>query len=433
MFKKIISAITALLIVTSVGALASNVQYSNAPMTASAAEDYTEGTYECLTYKKYADHAEITKCDQSVKGSFTIPGRLGEVPVTKIGGSAFYGCTGLTEVIIPDSVTVIDVGAFSQAGLVKVTVPKGVEVIAMGAFADCPKLEEITILNPYCEIYDVTGKTISNGSDEDLEPYFNGVIRGLEYSSALRFAMNFGYKYESLGNDYVDIMSGLFYFRKYEDHVALLRFSLEEPVAEIPAEFEGLPVTVIFDAFAEHENVTKVTIPKSVKTLGLSAFRSCTKLTEITIPENVETIGDAAFRNCQSLSEITILNPYCEIYDSAITISNGYDAGDVPFYNGVIRGFENSTAQAYAEKYGYKFESLGKFIVTLGDVDRDGMVDSSDASLVLADYALSQTGGKSSFSSIQKTAADINLDGTIDSSDATVILAVYAASSTGRN
>lgn len=432
MLKKILSAVTALLIVAGVGTFASDMQYSKTPLTVSAAEDYTEGTYECLTYKKYADHVEITKCDQSVKGSFTIPSRLGEMPVTKIGSSTFFGCADLTEIIIPDSVTIIDVGAFSQTGLVDVTVPKNVEVIAMGAFADCPNLAVITILNPYCDIYDVVNTTISNGRDENNEIYFNGVVRGLEYSSALRFALNFGYKYESLGNDYVDIMSDLFYFRKYEDHVALLRFHLEEAVAEIPSKFEGLPVTVIFDAFAEHENVTKVTIPNIVKTLGLSAFRSCINLPEITIPESVEKIDNAAFRDCRSLTEITILNPYCEIYDSGVTIANGYNEDGEPFYNGVIRGYEDSTAQAYAEKYGYKFESLGKFVVEFGDVDRDGKVDSSDASLVLTEYALSQTGQKSHLSRIQKSAADINLDGVIDSTDATIILVRYSASSTGK-
>lgn len=437
MLKKFLSAVAALLIVADVGTFNTGITY-NESLTASALTDdfgveCTEGTYECVTYRKYTDHIEIAKCDQSVSGSFVIPDAIEGLPVTSIGGSSFYGCTGLTEIIIPDSVTVIGVGAFGNTGIVEVTVPKNVEVIAMGAFADCPNLEEITILNPYCDIYDVVNITISNGRDENNEIYFNGVVRGLEYSSALRFALKFGYKYESLGNDYVDIMTDLFYFRKYEDHVALLRFNLEEAVAEIPSEFEGLPVTVIFDAFAENENVTKVTIPNSVKLLGLSAFRSCTKLPEITIPENVETIGDAAFRDCRSLTEITILNPDCEIYDSGVTIANGYNEDGEPFYNGVIRGYDNSTAQAYAEKYGYKFESLGKAPAKLGDVDGNGTVDSADATLVLIEYSFIQTGKSGEFTPEQIEAADVNKDGLIDSSDASKILEYYADKSTGKN
>lgn len=70
--------------------------------------------------------------------------------------------------------------------------------------------------------------------------------------------------------------------------------------------------------------------------------------------------------------------------------------------------------------------------VNLGDVNGDGIVDVSDASLVLAEYALIQTGEKSSFTSEQKNVADVNKDGIIDSSDASKILAYYADISTGK-
>lgn len=69
---------------------------------------------------------------------------------------------------------------------------------------------------------------------------------------------------------------------------------------------------------------------------------------------------------------------------------------------------------------------------TLGDVDEDGKVDSVDASLVLAEYALIQTGGKLTFTDAQKKAADVNHDGKTDSSDASKILEYYAAVSTGK-
>lgn len=68
----------------------------------------------------------------------------------------------------------------------------------------------------------------------------------------------------------------------------------------------------------------------------------------------------------------------------------------------------------------------------LGDVNEDGSVDSSDASLVLAEYAKIQTGGAGEFTDIQYKAADVNKDDTVDSSDASRILAYYAAISTGR-
>ena len=47
----------------------------NSAITVSAAEEYTEGTYESLTYLKYSDHVEIFSCDQSVK-EVVIPKKL---------------------------------------------------------------------------------------------------------------------------------------------------------------------------------------------------------------------------------------------------------------------------------------------------------------------------------------------------------------------
>ena len=68
----------------------------------------------------------------------------------------------------------------------------------------------------------------------------------------------------------------------------------------------------------------------------------------------------------------------------------------------------------------------------LGDVNTDSSVDSSDASLVLAEYAKIQTGGAGEFTDIQFKAADVNKDNVVDSSDASKILAYYAMVSTGK-
>ena len=45
-------------------------------------------------------------------GDLVIPGTYMGKPVTAIGNGAFYGCTGLSSVVIPDGVTVIGSGVF---------------------------------------------------------------------------------------------------------------------------------------------------------------------------------------------------------------------------------------------------------------------------------------------------------------------------------
>ncbi|MDE6775084.1 MAG: hypothetical protein K2J37_02075 [Ruminococcus sp.] len=69
----------------------------------------------------------------------------------------------------------------------------------------------------------------------------------------------------------------------------------------------------------------------------------------------------------------------------------------------------------------------------LGDVDGDGMIDATDASMVLYEYSLLSTGKESSFTVNQKKSADVNKDGMTDSTDASSILVYYADSSTGGN
>ena len=71
-------------------------------------------------------------------------------------------------------------------------------------------------------------------------------------------------------------------------------------------------------------------------------------------------------------------------------------------------------------------------VLELGDVNQDGRVDSSDASTVLIEYALIQTGVDSWLTDEQKVAADVNKDGIVDATDASRILVYYAAISIGK-
>lgn len=66
-----------------------------------------------------------------------------------------------------------------------------------------------------------------------------------------------------------------------------------------------------------------------------------------------------------------------------------------------------------------------------GDTDGNNIVDSSDASRILAEYSAISTGSSPSFSNSQKRAADVNSDGKIDSTDASKILEHYANISIG--
>ena len=96
------------------------------------------------------------------------------------------------------------------------------------------------------------------------------------------------------------------------------------------------------DAFYGCSSLTSVNIPNSVTSIGVEAFRNCTSLTSVTIPNSVTKIGDGALRDCTSLTSVTIPNSVTSIGQFAfrdctsltsVTIPNSVTSiGDEAFY-----------------------------------------------------------------------------------------------------
>ena len=163
--------------------------------------------------------------------------------VTYIDVSAFSNC-GLTSVNIPDSVTFIEQYAFSGCeDLANVVIPNSVESIRHDAFSWCEKLTSITIPESVTYIE----STPFNHCDKLSE--FKG-----KYASA--------------------------------DGRCLI--------------YEGE-----LCAFAPY-GMIGYSIPGSVTSIGSDVFRGNTTLTSIVIPENVEGISACVFQGCSSL-----VNIYC--------------------------------------------------------------------------------------------------------------------------
>ena len=201
--------------------------------------------------------------------SITIPDS-----VTSIGNAAFSGCSSLTNVTIPDSVTSIGGSAFREcSGLTSITIPDSVTSIGGSAFEGCSSLTSMTIPNSVTSI----------GSSA-----FWGC------SDLTRITV------DSANSNYKSIDGNLY----SKDGTTLIQYATGKTATEFTIPDS---VTSIGNAaFSGCSSLTSITIPNSVTSIGSSAFHGCSSLTNVTIPDSVTSIGGSAFRECSGLTSITI-------------------------------------------------------------------------------------------------------------------------------
>ncbi|MDE6746350.1 MAG: leucine-rich repeat domain-containing protein, partial [Oscillospiraceae bacterium] len=104
----------------------------------------------------------------------------------------------------------------------------------------------------------------------------------------------------------------------YDDHISICEYLGSDSEVIVPAEIDGLPVTVLEEyAFGGNETLTRVELPDSLITIGVSAFAFCKNLKSVVIPENVSEIGEEAFYSCESLESVSIPKNVSEIGEDA--------------------------------------------------------------------------------------------------------------------
>lgn len=239
-----------------------------------------EGDYE---YILMADGtAEILQYNGD-GGNVIIPDTLGGVKVTKING-AFFECSNLTDVTIPEGVTIIDGNTFSNcSNLRNVIIPKSIMEIGWGAFYGCSSLTSITIPDNAQFIGDsafggCSKLSVINLPDKEIK--MDG-----------QCFRNTPWMEEKKKANPLVIVNG-----------NLLDGSGCTGAVEIP---KGTKY-IAGGAFRGCNELTGVTIPDSVTEIGWGAFYECEELTEIIIPDSVTKIRENAFNSCSKLEEIVI-------------------------------------------------------------------------------------------------------------------------------
>ena len=180
-----------------------------------------------------------------------IPETIDDCKVTEIGESAFGGCTELTSVYFPQSITDIWCCSFTNcSGLTSISIPPNVTNIYECTFDGCTSLSSVEISKGVTEIEkgsfnECTALTVINVSSNNLNyTSKDGVVFSKDMTKLILCPAGKSGAYE---------------------------------------------------------------IPSSVTSIAEGAFWGCDKITEITVPSSVTNIERRAFIGCTNLKEINVL------------------------------------------------------------------------------------------------------------------------------
>jgi hypothetical protein len=190
-----------------------------------------------------------------------------------IDRGSFWGCSLLKEINLPDSLVEIDGSAFMGCTRLKtIKIPFGVVKIKKHTFLQCDSLEKIIISRNTIIDKEAFGK--------------DGKIPTIEY-------------YDDINTNVIDKKQLADFDIKGN---VLVKYKGNNDIVHIP---DGV-VEIGEQKFPFSYRMNKVTIPSSVKRLGLFAFSECTDLETVVFSEGLENIGYGAFRGCRQLTDIQL-------------------------------------------------------------------------------------------------------------------------------
>ena len=297
-----------------------------------------------ITYEKYDDYFYISPYSGNVVISESVTYNGETYQVTSIGRDAFWNCSGLTSITIPESVTSIgDEAFFGCDGLTTITLPESVTSIGDFAFSYC-SLTSITLPESVTSI----GERAFNGcrSLTSITLPENSQLTSIEYATF----------------EYCSILTTI----------------------TIP---ENSQLTSIGDAaFRSCSSLASITIPEGVTSIWNEAFYDCWSLTTINIPEGVTSIGNRAFEYC-SLTTVHIsdIAAWCKI-DFFEAGSNPLRNGGNLYLNGVaVTGVTIPEEVTEVKKYAfYNCKSITSVIIPTGitKIDENAFYGCSNLSTV---------------------------------------------------
>ena len=234
--------------------------------------------------------------------------------VASIGEDAFYNCSTLTAVTLPESVTVIGDFAFHGCSrLTTITLPEGVTEIGIYAFEGCSKLTTINIPEGVTSIEEWVFNECENLTTITLPK---------DLTSIGDYAFNYCSKLTTIN---------------------------------IPER-----VTVIGNhAFRGCSRLTSITLPESVTNIGSQAFNECSRLTSITCkPATPPTTGSLTFYKVDKTIPVYVPASSVAAYQSAEGWSEFTNIQALPAPDEISITLNQYGSSTYCSEYALDFSEV---------------------------------------------------------------------------
>ena len=267
----------------------------------------------------------------SIDGTITIPEGIKQIP-----SCAFASCSRMDSVSLPSTLTEIAQNAFAGSGLTEITLPANVASIGKLAFGNCPNLQtiiclptEVPTMVETTALQSCTSLTAIYVPNESVDAYkqatnwstYKDIIFGFTDADAEGYYLTFEYSDEvesasvmssgeTLTASVIDCSTDSSVVTSAIIPEVVLHDGKYYKVVEIAGgEYTG------GSAFHACANLTSITIPNTITTIGKYAFSGCSKLTSINIPASVTSISSSLGYLCKELAEISV-DANNTIYDS---------------------------------------------------------------------------------------------------------------------
>jgi chromosome segregation ATPase len=260
----------------------------------------------------------ITKCKNEFNTAVSVPKSItiGTAPynITSIGAECFRKHDNLEIIMLPESLEEIQINAFRESALVDFSSPTGLKTISDRAFQACTALRTVNISAGVSSIGNYVFDECSRLSKFNVDAAnknYKALQDGKILLETTTGTLKQGLDGAALTKDMTITQLGEYCFR-----------GKDITVAQIPDNITTIPS----NAFNNCSNLTNVSLPSGLKSLGAACFAS-TSINEITLPGSLTSLATWVFHSCPL--EVVII-------PEKVTTINGRAFGNITTLTAVI-------------------------------------------------------------------------------------------------